>query len=297
MENLLPEPWLKDFASEIGTMPGGRPAVLRSPWLGPTLDLAAYRALLAGGLRPPYVAVLRDGTGVLPAEFTRVREVMGRSTAQVADPTALVELLEAGGTVLLPQLDHWHAGVADITRQLAALFQRRVDAFLFATMAGAQGLDVHRDDADVLVVQLLGVKSWQVHAGPDHDDWAPGPVSDPGPALLKTDLTAGECLYVPRGFAHAATGNSGLSLHLSFAIREVRSKHLLEALQELLTGDLPVQARPLTERSLTLTAEKLVQFVEERLRVVKPNDVLSLARESLLAQTSTHAVPRPPSLP
>lgn len=41
---------------------------------------------------------------------------------------------------------------------------------------------------------------------------------------MEATLKPGDMLYVPRGFAHVATGDGGLSVHLSFIFRELRTR-------------------------------------------------------------------------
>jgi cupin superfamily protein len=212
--------WLDIIHDELRVGPWrSRPALLDSPWEGPVIGPEGLMELLASGVRAPYLKVLRDGYGIPVSEFSTVRNVMGTSGIYMTDPAVVAALLEQGDTVLLPQLDQWHAPTAAVTQALAQCFGRKVEAFLFATKAGKQGLDIHRDDADVLVVQCGGVKNWRVYGGPEDAYWGPGPVAEPGPPVFQSELQAGRMLYLPRGAAHAATGAAGLSVHLSFRCR------------------------------------------------------------------------------
>ncbi|BAJ26320.1 MULTISPECIES: cupin domain-containing protein [Kitasatospora] len=259
--------------------PTGRPAGLPG--------VEELETVLNGGLlRVPYVEMVRDGAVVEPELFCATRTVAGRRESGWADPARISALLAEGATLLLPQLDQWHAGVRAMATDIALHLGRRTEAFCFTTGAGRRGLDVHRDDADVLVVQLAGAKDWTVHEPPADGHWRPGLAPAPGPVALRTALTPGEILYVPRGAPHTATGHRGLSVHLSFTIREATTGRLHAALGEFLTtpglptGDLP--ERPDTSEVLA-TAAEVLRLGRERLAALTPEELLQLARGPLPA--------------
>lgn len=189
------------------------PAVFRPGAAGPSepLTLDEIDAALAGGLlRTPHVELARAGDPVHSATYTRPRTVSGVTGPGYADPDRIRSLLAEGATLVLRNVEHWHPRTRALTTRLQDELGRRVEAFHFVTPPGAQGLDLHRDDADVLLLQVTGSKRWTVHGGPTGDaDWAPGAVADAGPALLETTLRAGEVLYIPRAFAHRAVGGEG----------------------------------------------------------------------------------------
>ncbi|WP_051966552.1 JmjC domain-containing protein [Kitasatospora mediocidica] len=236
MEDNRPTVWLDALCGELRSQWRGKPTVLTAPWCGPVLDLSWYRTLLASGLRAGQVAVLR-GREMLPTrDFCRPVKVRGihsakalvDSAAQVADPMALIRHLEDGHTVLLPRIEQWNAEVAAITDRLARLLGRDVEAHLSATASGAPCRDPQRDEADVLIVQLNGARGW--HIEPDLAG------ASQGATQLETELTLGRLLYVPSGFARAATGSEGLSIHLSFLAREIGAQQPADARQRLLSA-------------------------------------------------------------
>ncbi|MDH6135582.1 hypothetical protein P3T37_004998 [Kitasatospora sp. MAA4] len=236
MEDNRPAVWLDALCGELRGQWSGTPTVLTAPWCGPVLDLSWCRTLFASGLRAGQVAVLR-GREMLPTrDFCRPGKIRGihsvksavDSTAQVADPMALIRLLEDGHTVLLPRIDQWNADVSAITDRLARLLGREVEAYLSATASGTPCRDPQRDEADVLIVQLNGARGWYLE--PDLAG------ASQGAAQLETELTLGRLLYVPRGFARAATGSEGLSIHLSFVVREIGAQQPADARQRLLSA-------------------------------------------------------------
>ncbi|MFJ9690672.1 JmjC domain-containing protein [Kitasatospora sp. NPDC101183] len=265
---------------------GRRPQVFRPErWPAGLPRPEELDAVLRGGLlRVPYVEMVQDGEVVAPERFCAARTVAGRREEGWADPGRIAALLDQGATLLLPQMDQWHGPVRELATGIALRLGRRTEAFCFATGAGRRGLDVHRDDADVLVVQLAGEKEWTVHEAPADGRWHPGLAPEPGPVALHTVLAPGEVLYVPRGAPHTATGREGLSVHLSFTVREAGVGRLRAAVGEFLAGggaDLP--ERPGAEAELLATAAEVLRLGRERLAGLTPEELLRLARGPLPA--------------
>lgn len=228
MTDTPPTGWLDAFCAELRGHRRGVPSastVLTAPWCGPALGLSWYRRLLGGGIRPPQVAVLRGGEMLPALDFCRPGKSAVNYAVPVADPLALIRLLEDGCTVLMPRIEQWNAEVAAVSGALGRLLGCKVEAALSATAFGAERLAARHEDGDLLLVQLNGAKSWRIHPGPA--------------AALETELTAGRLLYLPRGFAHAATGSEGLSVHLAFALREHDAHRPQPAARQLLLSAVP----------------------------------------------------------
>ncbi len=200
----------------------GRPHVFTPPCLPQEVPtLRELTGALDGALmRTPYVELLREGELVPAVEFGTAAGCAEGPEEGFADPERIMHLLAEGATLLLPRLGRWNASVGALTALLSQDLGRVTEAFCFATMIGSRGPDVHRDGADVLVVQLAGRKEWTVYeAEPPADGTrGPGPVPDPGAPVLRTVIGAGDVLYVPRAAPHTASGDDGLSVHLALAI-------------------------------------------------------------------------------
>jgi ribosomal protein L16 Arg81 hydroxylase len=244
------------------------------------LTLADLDALLDGGLlRAPYVG-LYTAQGQIPDErFCPPRVVTGRPMEGYADARAVRELIrDERATMQLRYVNQWHAGVRALTADIADRFGRLVEAFYFLSQPGRHG-PVHRDDGDLLVIQLSGAKRWYVHPGPGDGDWEPVRVDEPGPPLLDTVVRAGEVLYVPRGFAHTAEAVGGSpSAHLTVVVRDAGAEHLRTALLSLLAEDLVLPGRPLDDDTLLATAADLLDHLRGRLCDVTPQYLLERAR-------------------
>ncbi|MFD1660868.1 JmjC domain-containing protein [Streptomyces caeni] len=269
------------------------PAILRPEVaFEPPLTVADIDDVLAfGALQAGYVGVQRADKVITPEAYCSSRTFNGTVHHDFADGGKIRDLVRDGGTLVLRGLEQWHAATASLTSALTSELGLRADAALIITPPGRQGLRVHRDDADVFVVQLNGSKNWRVHAGPTDEDWIPGLTEDDGLPLLSEVLRTGEVLYVPRGFAHYATGERGLSVHLSLAVREVGGVHLYEALQQALLEGYRIESRPVDDDALLARAAGMLAHLKDRLSALSPHDVVALARTAMLADVTSHTSP------
>ncbi|MFJ8437515.1 JmjC domain-containing protein [Kitasatospora griseola] len=263
------------------------PAVLR-PSRPPVDVLPAAeldRLLDHGLLKVPYLGLVQRDAHLPVERFCPPRVVLGEVVGGYADGAAVRALIrDEQATLLLRYVDQWHDGVRELARGLAAEIGRQVEAFWFHTPPGTQGRPVHRDDADVLVVQISGAKRWWVHGGPADGNWVPDREDgDPGEVLLETVLQPGEVLYVPRGFAHRARAEDGApSTHLSLTIREAASANLYTVAQSLLADSLALPGRPLDDAALTGAAAALIEHATALLAELTPADLLAVTRQVML---------------
>lgn len=272
--------WVGDVDQFMSAYWRRKPVVLETAPPPPMSLHDIDAALVSGLLRTPYVEMVRAGETIAPETFTESREVLFEKSTGFADGHAMRALLEEGATLLLRNTEQWHRPTAELVARLVADTDRRVEAFFFVTPPGSQGLAVHRDDADVFLVQVAGSKLWTVRGGPADHNWRAGPVpGEPGPVLLDATLAEGQVLYIPRGFAHSAVGAQGLSVHLSLTVREVGGPHLVRAAPRLLFGGIGLPVRPLDEPGLLESAARLLEAARSRLETLEPHDLVRYARE------------------
>jgi lysine-specific demethylase/histidyl-hydroxylase NO66 len=116
--------------------------------------------------------------------------------------------------------------LARAANNLALELDHPVQINAYLSPAAARGLELHFDFHDVFVLQLDGRKRWRV--------WDPLPrtrnpirggatIDSPtfdelGEPLLDLTLERGDCLYLPRGFPHAAETVEAASSHLTVGV-------------------------------------------------------------------------------
>ena len=166
----------------------------------------------------------------------------------------VIDRYRRGDTVVLQGLHHTNPHLARLANNLALALDHPVQVNAYLSPSSARGLDLHFDFHDVFVVQLGGSKRWRV--------WTPlarttNPVKgrhsiaaprldELGDPLLDITMCAGDCLYLPRGYPHAAETVDQHSDHLTIGLVAVTWHRVLrkaidaEVAAGRLTGALPV---------------------------------------------------------
>jgi lysine-specific demethylase/histidyl-hydroxylase NO66 len=185
--------------------------------------------LLGRGTRQPAFRLVREGTTLAAAGITRTAGIGNRDLADVIAPNAVIDEYRSGATIVLQGLHHTDPHLARTATNLALDLDHPVQINAYLSPAAARGLDLHFDYHDVFVVQLGGSKRWRV--------WEPlertvDPVkakhriplprfAELGEPLLDVQLRTGDCLYLPRGFPHAAETIDEESHHLTIGVTTI----------------------------------------------------------------------------
>lgn len=147
---------------------------------------------------------------------------------------------ERGYSVRFPDLRPFSPALDRMARALESRVHQPVTAAAFWSKGGLRA-PVHFDDRDIIAVQLLGEKDWEVSGAPSPlrtnqmimPDEAVTAVPDP----IRVRMRAGDVLYVPRGLAHTVEGETE-SVHISFMFHPVTVRDaLVAAIDQLTTAD------------------------------------------------------------
>lgn len=150
--------------------------------------------------------------------------------------------------MVLQSLHRSWAPLARFCRDLELSLTHPVQANAYLTPAGATALAPHHDTHDVFVLQVHGHKHWQVR-----EPAMPAPLprhrsrrqeAAAQALLFEADLSPGDCLYLPRGFVHAAAATEGVSLHITIGVHPVTAHDVLRAALNR-AGDHPAFRAPL----------------------------------------------------
>jgi lysine-specific demethylase/histidyl-hydroxylase NO66 len=195
----------------------------------PGVPLAVPEALwadvLSRGARTPTFRLVRDGTTLPASSYCRSAGIGNRTIDDVIQPNRVLELHAAGATMVVQGLQLTDPDLARLATNLALDLDQAVQVNAYLTPQAAKGLELHFDYHDVFVVQLDGAKRWRV--------WEPLPrtrlpvkaakvpmptFEELGPPALDRTLHAGDVLYLPRGFPHAAETVDAASAHLTIGV-------------------------------------------------------------------------------
>jgi len=227
---------------------------LPSPF-GDLLDSRSIDELVsARGLRTPFLRVAKDGSTLGEKLFTAPGGVGAGIADQVSDDK-LVRLFADGSTMVLQALHRVWPPIIAFCQKLAAELGHPVQANAYVTPPQNQGFSNHYDVHDVFVLQLEGEKRWQIHAPVLESPLRDQPWSDRRAAverraaeapLIEAVLRPGDCLYLPRGFLHAATALGGVSAHLTIGVhawtRYAAAEQLLQQALRTIARDPAVRA-------------------------------------------------------
>ena len=217
-------------------------------------DEAAVDELVSRrGLRTPFIRVAKDGSTLATRDFTSAGGV-GAGIADQVDDSKLSALFADGSTLVLQALHRTWPPLIDFTQQLASELGHPVQVNAYVTPPQSRGFDDHYDVHDVFVLQVSGSKRWRihepVHAAPLRDQpWtdrreAVAEAADDTPVIDEV-LEPGDCLYLPRGYLHAATALGDVSTHLTFGVhtwtRHALARTMLDRALLDLAGDVDVR--------------------------------------------------------
>ena len=268
-------------------------------------------------LREPFFRTVREGGGLpLPV---RTVTAGARRIGDLVDAPKLAAQHAEGATLVLQSLHRMHPPVGRFCRALAAELGHATQCNAYVTPAGdAQGFDFHHDTHDVFVLQVSGRKRWIVHQPvlalplPSQARSGEGLVPTGAEPLLDVELAAGDCLYLPRGYVHAALTTDEHSVHLTVGILSTTWYDVLtDAVslaqrEESFRDALPVQPRGTVAAELPgllrraagflegLDPAELAALVERRLALaVPPEPVRLLAGAAAVRTLALSSVVRP----
>lgn len=234
-EKFLADHWNKAFLVSKGA--AGRFAGLLG-WDELNAILEQHR------LSPPRLRLTHEGRAVEPLRYMSP----GAGGALQLNAGKLAACLSGGATLVLDCVEE----MAPKVRKLASGFRAALHAGnyvnLYAGWHGQNGLDLHWDSQEIMVLQLAGRKRWQVYR-PTRRDPLPDDIAAPpapsDPPVWDGLLEDGDLLYIPRGWWHVAFPVGEPSLHLTVATVPPHGVDLLHWLvgrlrrHEAVRADLP----------------------------------------------------------
>ena len=145
----------------------------------------------------------------------------------------LIEALPNGWTVQIEDAERYSAPLARLCGRLEELLggdPARVNLY-YSPVAERPGFPAHHDTLDAFIVQVAGVKRWEVwERRIEHPIWTmrdhEQPVGGEAP-VLDVALEPGDVLFVRQGDPHRAAATQPPSLHLTVGLRRPVGHHLL----------------------------------------------------------------------
>jgi len=195
----------------------------------PVVARAGLRGDPASLLDPAGFAALSSTPSV---GVSVVAQGVARPVLQESRPAALFDAYADGCTLLATEIEKACPPVAELCRAVELEFlglgvplAAAASGNAFLTPTRSRGFDLHYDNHCAFVLQLHGQKRWELFAPLDVLPLARCeeviPRTRAGAPVLEATLSAGDVLYIPRGFPHWARSTDVSSLHVTLSLRTV----------------------------------------------------------------------------
>jgi ribosomal protein L16 Arg81 hydroxylase len=216
--------------SKLTFLPGSDPRRFET-----LLNWEALNLLLDSGTFPLQdLRVLRESTPIPTMLYIK----QGRLCS-----TAFTNLLDKGVSLICNQLEKHVPALQVLCRNITRRTSEQISAAAVVTSGRGGALACHRDDEDLIILQIAGTKRWQVF-GPSVIAGRP----PQGPPTFDRVLQPGDFLFLPSGQWHHCENGPHRSLHLSILIVPPSGRHLMATLASQLLSD-EIFRRPLTRHS------------------------------------------------
>lgn len=197
------------------------------------------------GVRAPFLRMAKAGQ-LLARDCYLDAGGFGAEMPDQVDSARVLAQLAAGATLVLQGLHRLWPPLIDFVREAVDDLGHPVQANAYITPPDNQGFDPHYDVHDVFVLQVSGDKRWIVHE-PVHTDPLPSqPWTDHRATIaargaqtpvIDTVLTAGDVLYLPRGWVHSARSGDTTSIHLTIGVAAMTGLDVMRAVVDALADD------------------------------------------------------------
>jgi ribosomal protein L16 Arg81 hydroxylase len=172
--------------------------------------------------RYPAIMLAKDGVYYPPQAYCEDLKMGQVTFVGVPNIKKLSAEYGKGATIALTALDRSWRPLGDLCVRLEQQLDHGIKTNIYITAGQTAGFPPHYDTHDILVLQIAGRKLWRVYEPtirlPDVSQACDPKSFSPGPQLTEIELRAGDLLYLPRGFGHAATTSESHSAHVTVGI-------------------------------------------------------------------------------
>lgn len=131
--------------------------------------------------------------------------------------------LHGGATMVVNRMENYSVAAQRLCAEVGRFAGHQTTSNAYVSFGGKGTFGKHWDTHDVFALQLVGRKRWQVFAPslplPLSSQTSKGHQHEcPATPVLDCELTAGDMLYVPRGWWHQVIPFDEPSLHLSVGV-------------------------------------------------------------------------------
>jgi ribosomal protein L16 Arg81 hydroxylase len=253
------------------------------------------------GVRGPFIRLAREGD-VLAKDCYLGPAGFGAEMRDQVDSAKVLNEFASGATIVLQGLHRLWPPLISLVRQAVDELGHPVQANAYITPPTSRGFDPHYDVHDVFVLQVSGQKRWIVHHPVlDHpvpsQPWTQhrAPIAErvADEPVIDAVLSAGDALYLPRGWVHSAHALETTSIHLTIGVSALTGFDVAQAVVDQLAGigtfrkSLPMGRDATDHDEMVATVTKVMAEMADCLR-----DEASLFSDGAAAQLSRQFVER-----
>ena len=252
--------------------------------------------------------VLRPGDYTVSSRYQRNPSDQLYRNEQGHDVAKIAGLHSAGNSIQLSEVGKYSETVRSFNLAIRSLLGAHVASNAFLLPSNGNGLDPHYDCVETFLLQIEGQKRWRIFSPPVSLPLKHGPSVRPnrtnlieGTPLEDVVLSAGQVLYIPRGFVHENNSVGVRSLHVSVMIGAPTWYHALKemlmhgldklALDEpLVRENFPPTFLYNTPKDEETTRTKLKQFAAMLEKNFDFDAPMAIFREQFLEETHAELV-------
>lgn len=230
--------------------------------------------LRKGDISPLSMRFVKDGADVESQNWTKRRTLINGKISETVANEKIFEYLADGTSVVINAAENSIPSLHRLCQHLEQEFKCRVQTNIYITPPNARGFPVHYDTHDVLILQIIGKKTWQIYDSPIKLQTVRTALPDSLTATKNLEINRGDLLYLPRGVIHSAATNDEISVHLTVSFYGRYGFDLIHILAELAEED-EFFRRAVPHRQSEKTAY-LREFEEKLVEIIGKHDVESL---------------------
>ena len=176
--------------------------------------LELNRLLEFGGLASPRLRIISQGLEMSPDLYLGV----GASGYPRPRPPKIYSALRSGGVLVIQSVEELCERISRLCQMCELKLQVPVMADLYANCASSDAGGLRWNDQELLLLQLDGSRAWRLYPPTGLSPVPPNSPPEPtGEPAWEGVLTAGDLLYLPRGWWYADRWvNSALYLAMKF---------------------------------------------------------------------------------
>jgi ribosomal protein L16 Arg81 hydroxylase len=172
----------------------------------------------------PRFRMSKGGADVTPKEYM---ETLRFTKGNRVDPEGLHRQFSQGATIIIQHADEFCPPLQHLATALETALGWHAEIEVIAGCGTSNGLGIHADGNDCLVFEIEGTKLWRFYEPtrvgplksskifPHRYDALPAAQPNPDHPVLSVEVTAGDFVYIPRGWWHLVKPRPGPCLSLN----------------------------------------------------------------------------------